>query len=104
MFFKNLLLFFIFSLFALLTLFYLNFNLISSKKTPLNWTKKSKILYLVMIVISVLILHFPYSNILILSLLTFLPIVAKFLDVYDFVRNKKFIKLAQAACLLGAYF
>jgi len=48
-----------------------------------------------MIVISVLILHFPYSNILILSLLTFLPIVAKFLDVYDFVRNKKFIKLAQ---------
>ncbi len=93
---KNLL----FLLVSNLVVFTLNFftakNFIKSNKTPLKFTNKLKRMYAISIAICIIISVSKYS-IGLLSLTTILfPIVAKFLNTYDLIKNKIFVKKAKA--------
>jgi len=94
-FFKNLIFILISNSILLIVNFIFNFNLIASNKTPLKITNKIKRLYLISILILVSILPFyfcvPLSN----FLLILLAPTSNLFNLYDKIKNKKFMKSAQ---------
>ena len=70
-------------------------KLITTNKTPLKFTGKIKRLYAISAIILALFSIFYYGAIVSTFILLFLPIIANFLNVYDKILNKKFIKSAQ---------
>lgn len=72
-----------------------NANLIKGNKTPLKYTGKIKRIYFISTFLLVFTLFLKkiliFSNI----LMIFLPIISNYINFYDRIKNKKFIKSAQ---------
>ena len=81
-------------LLIIISIIYIKF-LISPNKTPLKFTKKAIRIFAISIVLILIISTFKHSISFILSVCIFLMPFANFLNVYDKVRNKKFINLAK---------
>jgi len=79
----------------IVTSFIFNFNLIINKKTPLNFTGKIKRLYLISVFILISLLPFYFCVSLSNFLLILLPPIANLINIYDKIKNKKFIKSAK---------
>lgn len=77
------------------TNFIFNFKLIIRNKTPLKFTDKIKRLYLISVIVLLLFLFSPYCIALSNFTLLFLPAFANLINIYDKIKNKKFIKSAQ---------
>lgn len=75
--------------------YFSNFLLIKSKKTPLQFTGRAKRLIIIMIILVFLPLPFRYGAIMSNLVLVLSPIIANYLNIYDFIRNKQFIQQAQ---------
>lgn len=75
--------------------FIFNKKIITSNKTPLIYTNKIKRLYIISILIVMLPIHLSYGFSLSCLLLFCSPTIANFLNFYDALNNKKFIKKAQ---------
>lgn len=93
--FKNYILNVCLNMLALIVNLWFISKLITSNKTPLNYTGKIKRLYAISAIILALISIFYYGAIISIFVLLFLPIIANFLNIYDKIINKKYIKSAQ---------
>ncbi len=70
-------------------------NLIKQNKTPINYTPKLKRLYILCVVIIFICCLFKYGGICSTFLLLLLPPFSNFINIYDKIKNKKFITKAQ---------
>lgn len=76
---------------AISSLYHLSFN---SSKTPIKFTKKIKIFYILSVLILLIISPLKYFIVISNVLLLFLPVVADIVDIYDRIKNHHYIKLA----------
>lgn len=72
-----------------------NINLIKQNKTPIRFTNKLKRLYVICLLILIFSLFIAKIYAISSFLLIFTPIFANFINIYDKIKNFKFIKLAQ---------
>ncbi len=72
-----------------------NLNLIKQNKTPINYTPKLKRVYAICVIAIFVCCLFEFGGIISLILLIFLPPFANFINIYDKVKNKKYIVAAQ---------
>ncbi len=99
--FKNEILFLLSACFILMLNPIFNFNLITSKKTPIKFTPKFKRLVVISILLIVVCCFVPFG-ILFVSLLTiFNPMIAKALNIVDTIKNHKFISRAKSKLRLN---
>ena len=70
-------------------------NIIKTCKTPLIYTGKIKRLYILSSIVLAIPSFFYLGGIVGIILLYFIPIIANFLNFYDKILNKKFIRMAQ---------
>ncbi len=70
-------------------------TLIKQNKTPINYTAKLKRLYVISILVLFVCSLFVYGAIISTIIMLFLPVVANFVNIYDKIKNRKFIKMAQ---------
>jgi len=94
-FFKNFIATLAVNLISIIANFIFNFNLIETQKTPLKYTPKIKRLYLISVIILLASLSTPFSITLSNFSLLFLPAISNFINIYDKIKNKHFIKSAQ---------
>lgn len=72
-----------------------NFRLLQSNKTPLVKTAKIKRLFTLSVLILIIPCLFKYGVLISFILLLFTPIISNFINIYDKIKNKKFINHAQ---------
>ena len=77
-------------------------KIISSNKTPLKYTAKIKRLIIICAVIVLVLNSFSVGASLSNALIMFTPIIANFLNIYDKLKNKRFIHLAQEKLTLNS--
>lgn len=92
---KNLYILWLFSILVFSCQFVYIKSLIQNKKTPLKYTSRLKHSYLISVVILLGFSFFKFSVIACSILIYFLPPISNCLNLYDKLKNKKFIKQAQ---------
>lgn len=85
----------IIDIFLILNLFTYNLKIINSNKTPLKQTGRIKNLSAISFAILALFCFSEHGVIWHNLLLIFTPILSNFLNIFDHIKNKKFIRLAQ---------
>lgn len=84
----------IYTIFYVLNLFYIK-NFIKSKKTPLKFTKKLiRIEILSILILSILCLY-KFAFLIIIAISPIIPIIANLINIYDKIKAKHFIHIAQ---------
>jgi len=73
---------------------FVNTTIIKTQKTPLKFTGKIKRLYLISTLLNLIFVLCPYYTILSFIVMMVSPAVSNFLNIYDKIKNKKYISHA----------
>ncbi len=79
----------------ILLIFAPTINLVGAQKTPIKYTARLNHFYYIGIMLIFILCCFKFGVAVIGLSYIFLPIICKALDIFDFIKNKKFIKTAQ---------